>query len=293
LTAPRAGRSLAADGLAETGKPDPAVRHAAGHDRRGRGRLADRPGGRTVLPAGAQRLRQDHAAADAGRLRRADRGEDLLRRGGGDARSAGAAGRGNGLPELRPLAAHDGGEERLLRPGGPPHRLGRAGQGRRRTAQDGPDRREGIVQADGAFRRTAAAGRPGPGAGGPPPVPAAGRAAVEPGRGLAVGHAVGDPADRQGRRHHRRLRHPRPGRGLGDRRSHRPDARGADRPDRHRPAPVRIPRQPVRGGVSGRGQLHCRHRRRRRGRADNPGDAHWSRPPPRAARGWRISSPPG
>ncbi len=90
--------------------------------------------------------------------------------------------RGHGVPELRPVSLADGAEERGAGPGGP----GRAGRGapQARPGRHRPDRpgrvRERLSQ--GAVRRHAPAGGPGPRPGGAALDPADGRAVLGPGR---------------------------------------------------------------------------------------------------------------
>ena len=85
---------------------------------------------------------------------------------------------------------------------------------------------------DQAVRRPAAAGRPGPGAGGRAQGDPVRRAVEQPGRQAARGNPQGAAALSHRPEDHRGLRHPRPDRGPGALRPHRGDARGPDRRDR-------------------------------------------------------------
>ena len=143
--------------------------------------------------------------------------------------------RQHGLPGLRAVPAHDGRRERRLRPDG----AARSPKAERRTprrrgARDGAAGGLRDAQAGAALGRPAPARRARPRAGQPAARAAAGRAArrarPEAARGDAD-RAEGDPARR---RHHVRLRHPRPGRGADDERPDRGLQRGPDRAGRAR-----------------------------------------------------------
>ena len=96
-----------------------------------------RPARRVLLRCSVpQRLRQDHDAADARRVRAARRGHirssGRVRAG----RPALQARRQHGVPELRPVPAHDGRRERRIRPAPEPRRRSarsRSGSARRST----------------------------------------------------------------------------------------------------------------------------------------------------------------
>src|SRR5664280_688089 len=79
----------------------------------------DQPGGAVFSP-GAERVRENDAAAVPGGFLRAGRRENLVRRGRGDGAGPASAQRGHGVSKLRALAAPDGGGERGLRPRGTP-----------------------------------------------------------------------------------------------------------------------------------------------------------------------------
>ena len=89
---------------------------------------------RAVLPARRLGLRQDHAAAHAGRVRGADHRVDLHRRRGHDRHPAVRAAGQHDVPVVRAVPAHDGRAERRLRPeAGRPCRSARSADARRPT----------------------------------------------------------------------------------------------------------------------------------------------------------------
>ncbi len=155
----------------------------------------------------------------------------------------------DGVPELRPVPAHDRAREHGLRaqarqdPAGGDRQEGqRRGQDPRSRAAPGP-------QAGQPLRRPAPAGGDGPRDRAQPERLPDGRAAVEPRRQAPRADADRDLAHPEPLRDDDDLRHPRPDRGA--------DARGPDRRDAGRPPaagrragrPLRPPRQPVRGRV--------------------------------------------
>ena len=112
-----------------------------------------------------------------------------------------------------------------------------------------------------AVRRPAAARRAGSGPRQQPAGPAARRAARRPRPQAAQADADRAEAHPERDRHHLHLRHPRPGRGDDDVRSHRRHAAGPDRAARGAGGAVRAPRDRVRRGLPRRQQPA-----RRRGR---------------------------
>ena len=92
-------------------------RHQAVRRRlRGRQRLARHLPARVLRPAGPLRLRQDHASADARRLRDADRRPDPDRRPGHGGGAALEAAGQHDVPVLRAVPAHVGRGQHRLRP---------------------------------------------------------------------------------------------------------------------------------------------------------------------------------
>ena len=249
------------------------------------------PNGEFFCLLGPVGLRQDDDAADARRLRGADRGPDPARGRAGRERAAVRAQRQHGLPELRALRPSRRRGQRRLRPQAEEAAEGRDRAARRRRARARRARQQGARPAEQALRRSAPARRPGararqPPRGAPPrraarrarpeaPPPDAGRAEADPARG----------------RDHVRLRDPRPGGGALD---VGPDRRHVGRADR----PVRPARGHLRAPDRGvRRRLH-RHlepaRGRRRGGRHGPdrhGPAHRGAAFPTAAgRGRRSRS---
>ena len=102
-----------------------------------------------------------------------------------------------------------------------------------RGAGPGPAHRLRRALAAPALRRPAAEGRHRPRAGHPSAGPAVRRAALQPRRAPAGQHAHRDPRAAEVARHHRDLRHPRPGGGDVGVRPHRPDERRSPRAGRH------------------------------------------------------------
>ena len=151
-------------------------------------------GGTTAI-VGPVRLRQDHAAAPDRRLRASRHRQHLAERqqGGGRRRLGPGAQAPRRLrgPGRRPVPAPDRRAEHLLRPGrrASSRRAPRRQGAGRRTAGNGlPGPGHGQAPPAPALRRPAAAGRPGPGAGPQACAHAAGRAVLRPGRRPAGGH---------------------------------------------------------------------------------------------------------
>ena len=118
-------------------------------------------------------------------------------------------------PGLCALSAHDRAGEHELRPAPAARRPGehRAPGGRRR--RDARSRSAAPKASGRAQRRTAAASRGRSGRGAQSLGPADGRAALQSRRWSARAHPDRDQAAAARTRHHRDLRHPRPGRGDG------------------------------------------------------------------------------
>ena len=204
--------------------------------------------------ARAVRVGQDHGAADDRRLRAArPPGTCVLGGAGRDADAAVRPRRQHRVPGLRAVPAHERCAQNVaygLRVKG----VGRAERTRR--AREALDRVRlagfGDRQPGAAVRRPAPAGRAGPGPGQPAPGAAARRAARRPRPQAApadAGRAQGDPARR---RHHLRLRHPRPGGGADDERPDRGLQRRRHRAGRHRrPTSTSDPATPFVAGFVG------------------------------------------
>ncbi len=223
-----------------------ALDHARGQGPRRRRhhlRVRRRHAQRAARPVGLRQV--DDAAPDRGsRAGRPRAGAD--RRARRHRPAAGAAEHRDGVPELRAVPASLRRREHRVRPQGAP---GRAGRHRRAPR---PHREAaGTVEAArpaprAAVGRPAAARRAGPrdhrrGAGVPD-----GRAAVEPRRAAAPGHARRDPRAAAGARHHDGLRDARPGRGDVDGRPRRAAQRRQHRAGRDAGRPVRGARQHLR-----------------------------------------------
>ena len=218
-------------------------------------------------------------------------GRDPDRRPGGQRRLAGTARHRDGLPELRPLSAHDGRAQHRLRRCASAGCRGPRSQARVREVSDAARaRRPAPPQAGAALRRPAPAGGDGPGARPPSAGVPARRAALQPGRqaanaasrrAQAAPPAGADDVD---------LRHPRPGRGddagRPDRRHERtagiqqlgPPQEVYDRPGE--PVRGRLHRQPADEPAAGGGPLGrarppavCACRARRGRRRGGPGRA--------------------
>ena len=166
-------------------------------------------------------------------------------------RRAGRARRGDGLPELRPLPAHDRRAEPGVRtegagcePGGRGAPGGRGGRG--------PGSWRVAVAAPGpALRGTAAAGGAGARDGaGPRRLPLR-RAALEPRRGTAAADARRDRRAAPAPRHDHDLRHARPGGGAVARGPRRGDGRRAAAAGGDAARDLPPTRQPLRRGVRG------------------------------------------
>ena len=205
--------------------------------REGRVRGAGRPLG----------LRQDHDAAHPRRARDGDLGPRPHQRARRDGRPPRRARHRHGVPELRALPAHDRAPEHRLRDEGARHAQGRDRRPRGRGREAPRARPLPRPQAQEPLGRPAPARRHRPRA----RPPAAGvpvrRAAVEPRREAPGRDADRDQAPPAPPRHHRRLRHPRPGRGDDDGRPRGRHARGPHRTGGRPHHALRTPREPVRG----------------------------------------------
>ena len=184
--------------------------------RRHRGGARHRPRhrGQGIRGAGRSlRLRQVDDAADDRRARGDQRRRDRGRRRGRQRRAAEGPRHGDGVPELRPLPAHDGVREHVVRfaaqalPEGrdrAPRAGGRAHPRHHRAAR---------AQAAAALGRAAPARRHGPRDRAQPEGLPVRRAAVESRRQAARADAHRDQARAPEGAHHHRLCHPRPDRG--------------------------------------------------------------------------------
>ena len=217
------------------------------------------PGGESARSRGGRRrarrlrrpvrLRQDHRAAH-GRGPGADhRRLRPDRRSGREPSPAQEPRHRDGLPELRPLPAHERVQEHGLRAEAPevrasrdrPPRAGRSQgprpRGRARQAAANPVGRPAPAGRHGAGDRARAAGIPD------------GRAPVEPGREAARRDAGRDRADPARPRGDDDLRHPRSGRGDDTRRPRRRHARRCPAAVRRPPDALRPADEPLRRRV--------------------------------------------
>ena len=188
-----------------------------------------RPGGGRRRADGARRavgVRQVDRASDGGGARAAHLGHDRDRRPRRGGPVAGGARHRDGVPELRPLPAHDRPQEPGVPAPAAPDAAGRRRPEGGRRGRDARADRASRPQARAALRRPAPAGGDGPGAhpraGGVPPR----RAALEPRRQAARRAARRAEAAARTPRDDDDLRHPRPGRGDDAGRPHRGDGPG-------------------------------------------------------------------
>ena len=228
------------------------------HPRRRPGLLL-RPARRVLLPPRPQRLRQDHHAPPAGRLRDAGprRRRGPHRRRGGQRPAPLRAPHRDGLPELRALSPPLGRAERRLRARGAPgpaHRdSGPGGAGARaRPARAGHLR---PPPAAPALRRPAAAGGAGPRPGARSRDPPPRRAARRPRPAAPEGDAARTEDAEPRARDDVRVRDPRPGGSARDVRPDRRHERRAGGASRHagrhlRESADRVRRRVHRGGES-------------------------------------------
>ena len=260
--------------------------------RRGRGRQRRHTRHRArhdILAARAVRLRQDDDAAPDRRVRAAERGRGLHPRPARDLDRPLSSRFQHGVPELRAVPASERRRECRLRPAHAPRAARRA----RRRGQGGAGAREARRArrplSAAIVGRAAAARRAGPRdrgqAGGAAARRAAGRARQDAARGDAGRVARSAAASR----HHRRVRHARPGRGTDPVRPGGGDARRRDRADRRaardlRPAGERVCRR-----ISGRQQFPRRQRDGARRRDRRRG--HGGRARARASRHRRRLAP--
>ena len=221
--------------LSDIRKSFGAVEVVKGLDLRDRGRRV--PGAARAL-----RLRQDHGAAHGRGLEFGHLGPHPDRRARRHPRAAEIPRRGDGLPVLRALPAHDGRREHRLSAEAARRAAGRARCRRARGRGQGPSRRLPRPLPAPALRRPAPARRPGPRDGAPAERVPDGRAAVQPRRQAARPHALGAQAAAGRARRHHDLRHPRPDRGddaRPPRRDHEPRHRAADRQTTRRSTTIR------------------------------------------------------
>src|SRR5437667_303537 len=231
--------------------------------------------GRGARAAGAERQRQDDAAAAAGGLRAGGRGPHDHRRSGCRRALARAAALRHGVSALRLISAPRRGRDRRVRLArqeaggtGDGRAAGRRGVGARRS--------RGLRAAPGAgaVGRAAAARGAGARARSRAARALAGRAPVEPRPGAARAHAPRAAPAHQARRDHDPLRDPRAGGGLRPGRPRRGARRGAARPGRDPGRSVRAPGEPLRRHLRRPRQRvprRGRARARRGGRADRRG----------------------
>ena len=211
-------------------------------------------------PARALRVRQDHHP-------QRDRGIPQARRGHGANRrprrlrgSHQQAQPRHGVPELRPVPAHDGRGERRLRTQAQAHRAAGVRPAGPRSARHGAPVRPFRPLHEATLGRPAAAGRARPGAGGAARDHALRRAPVEPRCEAARGDAHGAARASRPRQHHQHLRHPRPGRSAGSRRPGGGHERRADRAARYARRGLREARDRLRRQVPRRIQRPARDR---------------------------------
>ena len=128
-----------------------------GNFRGGGPAVARHPGRRVLCPAGSERLRQDHAVADARRIRDAGRGPHPARRQGYRAGAAAPAPGQHDVPELRAVPASFRARQHRLRPEARGH--GARGDRRPRGGDGGAGQARGTgeAQARPALRRPEAA----------------------------------------------------------------------------------------------------------------------------------------
>ncbi|CAA9224732.1 MAG: Glycerol-3-phosphate ABC transporter, ATP-binding protein UgpC, partial [uncultured Acetobacteraceae bacterium] len=243
-------------------------------------------GRRVRLIGRAFRLRQVHRPQDHRGAGNADLRPHPLRRAGHHWAGAARPQHRHGVPELRPLPAHDGAAEPGVRPPQAPRPQAGArpegGRDRRHVA----DRRHVRTEAAAALRRAAAARRARPGADPRPGGLPAGRAAVEPGREAARPHAGGTGgAAPEGADHHG-LRHPRPTGGADALRPHRRDEPRRDAAGGPAGGDLFSPRQPLRRRVH-RHPLHEHDR----GRSQHRGRQAGLQRPRRRRRAARGAAP--
>ena len=199
--------------------------------------------GRTI------RLRQVHDPADPRRFGGGHRRRGLHRRHAGHRPDAEGPGHRDGVPELRPLPAHERRAEPGVRPEAPQDAEGRAAATRAGRRPDPRTRSSDATQARRAVGRPAPAGRHRPRHGARAARVPDGRAPVEPGREAAGADARRTLPTARTARHHHGLRHARPGRGddAGPPRRRAQGRRAAA--GGHAAAPLPASRQPVRRGV--------------------------------------------
>ena len=189
--------------------------------------------GRGVLrAAGPERLRQDHAVADARRLRDAGRGPHPARRQGHRAGAAAPAPGQHDVPELRAVSASFRARQHRLRPEARGHGARGDRRPRGRDGRAGQARGTGEAQARPALRRPEAARGAGALAGAPAAAAAARRAARRARQEAAREHPARTDGTAAPARHDLRHRHPRSGRGDDGGRPHRRDGCGPARTGR-------------------------------------------------------------
>ena len=151
--------SRARDSPRRNPRRDQAVRRLHGR----RPRVARHPGGGVLLAPGPQRLRENDAAADAGRLRDADFRLAPHRRPRRHAAAPAPPPGEPGVPALRAVPALDGPQERRVRPAVPGGDRRGGGLPDRRGAGPGAAPRPRRAAPPPTVRRAAAAAWPSPG----------------------------------------------------------------------------------------------------------------------------------
>ncbi len=194
--------------------------------RRGRPRRGTR---RVRLAARPLRLREDDPAAHRRRPRVSRSRPGRARRARHHPYPAASARHRGGVPELRPVPPPHGRRERRLRAQGQGASPGRDRRHRLALPRPGPDGALRRPPRAGAVGRAAAAGGGGARAGRPAEAPASRRAVLGPRPQAQGGDADRPQAPPAGTRHHRPVRHPRPGRGAHHVRPDRGDEPRRDR----------------------------------------------------------------
>ena len=155
----------------------------------------------------------------------------------------------HGVPGLRPVPPPRRAAQRRVRAQGQGRAQGGAPPPRRRDARGGAPVRVRRPASEPAQRRSAPARRPRPGARQPPQGAAPRRAARRPRPQAARGDAGRAQGAAARRRHHVRVRHPRPGRGAVDEQPHRRVQQRPHRAGGHAARGLRVAADDVRGDV--------------------------------------------
>ena len=192
------------------------------------------------------RVRQVDRPADGRRTRADHRRRAAHRRPAGQREAEPRPRHRHGVPELRPVPAHERRRQHLLRAQAAQDAQGGDQAPRRRRRQDARARGADGPPAEDAVGRPAPARRDGPGDRAQPAGVPDGRAAVQPRRQAARADACRHRRAAARARRDDHLRHPRPGRGDDDGRPRRRDAQGPAATGRRPAGAVRRAGQPVR-----------------------------------------------